>query len=167
MSPFSFLSPSVDSQINLSTFASDCTCRYGGRRYSDKRNRWLRYTETVSPEFSHYFSLFLINLSFIFTAILYYYYLYHTISFTRARPDGKTICVPEHNVQIPLQPGDHNSNSSRSVLTVGAIVSFSFELQARRDTPINPIIFRLRSDLEWEDVIASTLTERKFVNGKF
>ena len=51
------------------------------------------------------------------------------------------------------------------MLTAGTIVSFSFELQARRDTPINPVIFRVRSDLTWDDVIAAAIRDQKFVNG--
>lgn len=35
----------------------------------------------------------------------------------------------------------------------GDIVSLSSDSQSRRDAPVNPVILRIRDDLQWDDVI--------------
>ena len=47
----------------------------------------------------------------------------------------------------------------------GEIVSFSFESQARRALPQSPKIFRVRTDLEWADVVRNFGSEQRFLNG--
>jgi hypothetical protein len=44
----------------------------------------------------------------------------------------------------------------------GDIVSFSYEAMARRSAPVNPIIYRVRMDLTWDDVIANQFTQNEF-----
>jgi hypothetical protein len=46
---------------------------------------------------------------------------------------------------------------------MGEIVTFSYELSTRRDTPANAEIFRTRTDVLWEDVANSYAQERRFV----
>lgn len=48
--------------------------------------------------------------------------------------------MPKDNVQV-------------SSPKIGEVVSFYFENNSRRDIPINPVIFKVRGDLEWEDVL--------------
>jgi hypothetical protein len=38
-------------------------------------------------------------------------------------------------------------------LAIGNIVTFSYDIQARRHIPVNPKINRLRTDLLWKDVV--------------
>ena len=42
---------------------------------------------------------------------------------------------------------------------VGKVVSFSYEGNLRRDIPFRPTVFRVRSDLSWDDVIQSSLSQ--------
>ena len=42
---------------------------------------------------------------------------------------------------------------------VGDVVSFSYETQARREAPVAPAIFRVRTDVSWEDVVSSAARE--------
>ena len=49
---------------------------------------------------------------------------------------------------------------------VGAIVSFFYESYSRnRDVPVHPQVYRVRSDLSWQDVIKSTTEEEKYEDG--
>eukprot|EP00026_Physarum_polycephalum_P001467 Phypoly_transcript_01469.p1 GENE.Phypoly_transcript_01469~~Phypoly_transcript_01469.p1 ORF type:complete len:1107 (+),score=182.36 Phypoly_transcript_01469:326-3322(+) len=57
-------------------------------------------------------------------------------------PNGKTFEVPPQEVAIPTPK-------------VGDIVSFSSESQARRELPVGPKIFRVRTDVSWADVLRS------------
>ena len=50
-------------------------------------------------------------------------------------------------------------------LAVGDVVTFSYEINARREVPVNPQIVRIRRDLEWEEVTANFAKERRFRNG--
>jgi hypothetical protein len=60
--------------------------------------------------------------------------------------------VPPENVFIELPfPGD--------------VVTFSYETFARRDVPVNPTIFRLRSDLSWDDLVERATRTKKYLNG--
>ena len=72
--------------------------------------------------------------------------------FTSRRPNGKTFSVPPHDMLIPTPQ-------------IGDIVSFTFENNARVDIPVHPRVFRRREDLDWEEVVQSSLAERKFLNG--
>jgi hypothetical protein len=49
---------------------------------------------------------------------------------------------------------------------VGDVVTFSYEIHARRELPVNPEIYRVRTDVSWEEVILNSLKEKKFRNGK-
>ena len=51
--------------------------------------------------------------------------------------------------------------------TVGEIVSFSYESNARRELPQSPKIFSVRTDLEWDDVVRNFYTEQRLLNGKW
>jgi hypothetical protein len=70
------------------------------------------------------------------------------------RPDGSLVIIPPENVLIPLPP-------------IGTIVSFSFETLARRDTPVSPKIFRVRTDLNWDNVISNFRQESISLNGTY
>ena len=50
-------------------------------------------------------------------------------------------------------------------LSIGDVVSFSFESSARRELPVNPRIYRIRTDIEWEDVVENVANEQRFLNG--
>ena len=50
-------------------------------------------------------------------------------------------------------------------LAVGDVVSFSYENYARRDLPVNPKIYRVRTDLSWQEVVYSSVKEEKFLTG--
>ena len=49
--------------------------------------------------------------------------------------------------------------------SVGDVVSFSFEIYARRDVPARPTIYRIRTDVSWEDVVHNFHQENKYLNG--
>lgn len=69
------------------------------------------------------------------------------------RADGSSLTVPPENVHIPLPP-------------IGTVVSFSFETHARRDKPVCPKIFRVRTDLVWDDLAANFRSDPLSLNGK-
>jgi hypothetical protein len=60
--------------------------------------------------------------------------------------------VPAENVFVPT-------------LGIGDIVSFSYECHARRDIPVNPKIYRIRTDVSWEEVVCNSAKEKTFLNG--
>eukprot|EP00026_Physarum_polycephalum_P002048 Phypoly_transcript_02052.p1 GENE.Phypoly_transcript_02052~~Phypoly_transcript_02052.p1 ORF type:complete len:648 (+),score=89.30 Phypoly_transcript_02052:207-2150(+) len=64
-------------------------------------------------------------------------------------PDGTQFDVASENVKIS-QP------------VKGEVVSFSYEALARRSAPMNPVIYRVREDLTWDDVLASQFTQNEF-----
>ena len=57
-------------------------------------------------------------------------------------PNGESFIVPPQNVLV-------------SAPHIGAVVSFSFETHWRRDVPLGPKIFRIRTDVTWEDVVTT------------
>eukprot|EP00026_Physarum_polycephalum_P004271 Phypoly_transcript_04288.p1 GENE.Phypoly_transcript_04288~~Phypoly_transcript_04288.p1 ORF type:complete len:615 (+),score=69.63 Phypoly_transcript_04288:198-1847(+) len=61
-------------------------------------------------------------------------------------PDGVTFTVPSESVHV-------------SGIKMGEIVSFSYETHSRREVPINPLIYRVRTDLVWEDVVLNSFRE--------
>jgi hypothetical protein len=80
-----------------------------------------------------------------FFLLLFLLFLWH-------RPNEQTIVVPPEDVHI-------------STPNSGDVVSFSYVSQARRDKPVDPKIFRIRTDVSWEDVVLNYNKERKFLNG--
>ena len=60
--------------------------------------------------------------------------------------------VPQEDVLIPTP-------------SVGEIVSFSFESHARRDVPVRPKIYRIRTDVSWEDISWNLAHESRSLNG--
>ena len=60
--------------------------------------------------------------------------------------------VPRQSVQVPS-------------LIKGDIVTFSYEIHARKDLPVNPEIYRIRTDVSWEDVLHSSASERRMLIG--
>lgn len=50
---------------------------------------------------------------------------------------------------------------------IGEIVSFTFEKHRLLDIPSHPKVFRVRSDVSWEDVIYNSKKEKKYLNGMF
>eukprot|EP00026_Physarum_polycephalum_P000538 Phypoly_transcript_00539.p1 GENE.Phypoly_transcript_00539~~Phypoly_transcript_00539.p1 ORF type:complete len:959 (+),score=132.38 Phypoly_transcript_00539:57-2933(+) len=66
-------------------------------------------------------------------------------------PSGVIFTVPPENIQTKK-------------LTVGDVVTFSYESNARRDVPISPKIYRIRTDLSWREVVENAAAEKKFLN---
>ena len=52
-------------------------------------------------------------------------------------------------------------------LAVGDVITFSFENNARRDLPVSPRIYRIRTDVSWDDVVHSYVKERQYLTGMF
>ena len=67
-------------------------------------------------------------------------------------PEGQEFSVPMEDVRIRMP-------------SVGDVVSFSFEIYARRDVPARPIMYRIRTDVSWEDVVHNFYQENKYLNG--
>ena len=44
-------------------------------------------------------------------------------------------------------------------------MSFSYEVNSRREVPVNAEIYRVRSDLSWEDILLDFSKELKSLNG--
>lgn len=75
--------------------------------------------------------------------------------FNTLRPNGNKILVPEEEVKV-----------EKERMKVGAIVSFSFKIQSRRDMPVGGVtIYRVREDVTWRDVVLNHFRERRFLNG--
>eukprot|EP00026_Physarum_polycephalum_P003600 Phypoly_transcript_03613.p1 GENE.Phypoly_transcript_03613~~Phypoly_transcript_03613.p1 ORF type:complete len:792 (+),score=79.66 Phypoly_transcript_03613:110-2377(+) len=66
-------------------------------------------------------------------------------------PTGQIFKVPNKNVHIPAP-------------AKGDIVTFSYEVHARRELPVNAEIYRVRTDLSWKDVLLNSLRESKSLN---
>lgn len=47
--------------------------------------------------------------------------------------------MPQKDIHIPTP-------------SVGVIVSFSYDYVQRRDIPVNPVVYRVRSDLSWDNI---------------
>ena len=84
-----------------------------------------------------------------FTLLLSYSFLANVCLF---RPNGHKLTVPWHNVHM-------------SSVVEGDVVTFSYELQSRRELPLNPIVHRKRLDLEWDDVVDNHNKDQRFLNG--
>lgn len=56
------------------------------------------------------------------------------------RPNGKTFEIRDIDEGIDLEEGD--------------VVTIEYDSQSRRETPVNPRITRIRSDTNWETVLA-------------
>ena len=48
----------------------------------------------------------------------------------------------------------------------GEVVTFSYEINARREMPVSPIINRTRNDVEWEDLLNSDANEQSYLIDK-
>jgi hypothetical protein len=59
------------------------------------------------------------------------------------RPNGSIFEVQPENIPVPRPK-------------IGDIVTFSYDSFARRELPVNPKICRIRTDLQWLDVLSST-----------
>lgn len=68
------------------------------------------------------------------------------------RPDGKVFTVPPQDVRIPKP-------------SIGDVVTFSFDSYARRDLPVNPKIYRIRTDISWDDVQHNYAKEKQYLSG--
>ena len=55
-----------------------------------------------------------------------------------------TFTVPLDRVHVPT-----------TTLTLGCVVTYSYESNARRAVPVNPIVERVRPDLQWDRVVDS------------
>jgi hypothetical protein len=49
--------------------------------------------------------------------------------------------------------------------SLGDIVTFSYETSARRELPVQPEIYRTRTDVSWQDVVLNYAKEQKYRNG--
>jgi hypothetical protein len=63
-------------------------------------------------------------------------------------------------LSIPMQ-----SVHASPLPSKGDIVTISYEVNARRTLPVNPEIRRVRTDVIWEDVLASHRNEENYLNG--
>jgi hypothetical protein len=110
---------------------------------------------------------------------------------TFSRPTGHTFVVPASSVRVSatdiekitemdktemtetesiatevgLGPNPVLGPGLRVGLAIGDVVTFSYEINARQNLPVNPEIVRIRKDIEWEDVVANYAKERRFRNG--
>lgn len=66
------------------------------------------------------------------------------------RPNGSVFSVAAQNVQVEVKTGD--------------VVTFSYESNSRRDAPVNPTIYRVRTDLSWDDVVLNFRKEKRQLN---
>ena len=57
--------------------------------------------------------------------------------------------MPHHNVHLP------------ALVKEGEVVTFSYEISARRELPVNPIVSKIRRDVTWEDVLKSHFIDLK------
>eukprot|EP00026_Physarum_polycephalum_P001049 Phypoly_transcript_01050.p1 GENE.Phypoly_transcript_01050~~Phypoly_transcript_01050.p1 ORF type:complete len:906 (+),score=142.25 Phypoly_transcript_01050:476-3193(+) len=65
-------------------------------------------------------------------------------------PDGVTFVVSAQNVKPGLRP------------KIGDIVTFSYEDFSRKASPVNPNIYRIRTDVSWKDVVRNFDEETAF-----
>jgi hypothetical protein len=49
---------------------------------------------------------------------------------------------------------------------VGDVVTYYYDSSPNKETPQNPTIYRVRTDLSWEDVLRNAAKERQYLNGK-
>ena len=56
------------------------------------------------------------------------------------RSSGLVFDVPHTDILIPMP-------------SIGDVVSFSYDAHSRRDIPVNPKIFKVRTDISWEEVV--------------
>ena len=93
--------------------------------------------------------------SFYFPLSFYFFVLsfsFSTHSFHR--PDGTFFKVSKEDYELHRPP------------IRGDIVTFSHDYQTRRFAPSNPVVYRIRSDMTWQDVIKSSKEPvRQFLNG--
>lgn len=54
---------------------------------------------------------------------------------------------------------------TETLISPGDVVTFSYEVHARRELPVNPVIERVRFDVSWEDVVLNSIKEKKYRNG--
>lgn len=68
------------------------------------------------------------------------------------RYNGTVFEVPWESVRVPKP-------------TIGDIVSFTSDSSARIDPPLRPIVYRVRTDIHWQDVVQNATKERQYLNG--
>jgi hypothetical protein len=44
---------------------------------------------------------------------------------------------------------------------IGDVVTFSYESNSRRDAPVNAVVYKIRTDLDWEDVVLNYAKEKR------
>eukprot|EP00026_Physarum_polycephalum_P005007 Phypoly_transcript_05033.p1 GENE.Phypoly_transcript_05033~~Phypoly_transcript_05033.p1 ORF type:complete len:665 (+),score=73.56 Phypoly_transcript_05033:296-1996(+) len=70
-------------------------------------------------------------------------------------------------VQLQLADGSHILVPAPDFpLKIGEVVTFSFERYARKDVPANPKIQRIRTDIDWADVVDNSLKEPLYLNDR-
>lgn len=60
---------------------------------------------------------------------------------------------------VPKESVELDENAGKKWPERGDIVSFAFTNFSRRALPVDPKIYRIRTDLSWEDVIQSHISE--------
>jgi hypothetical protein len=101
----------------------------------------LIFSSTFFPPFSPFFPFFL------FFPFLNFPFLIFSL-----RPDGRTFVVPPDNVHV-------------SRIAVGDVVTFSYNHHSQRHIPANPTVFKIRTDISWEDVVQLYFREQKYIKG--
>lgn len=64
------------------------------------------------------------------------------------RPNEDTFTVPAEDVKI------------ETPIAIGTVVTFSFENFSKRLSPVSPCVYRIRSDLSWDDVVYQANQEK-------
>lgn len=81
--------------------------------------------------------------SHLFLLVSYYYRL-----ILIRRPDGQVFEVPPENSPADLQ------------LKRGDVVTFTYDSLYRGSTPVNPTIYRIRTDLSWREILFEASGEK-------
>eukprot|EP00026_Physarum_polycephalum_P001051 Phypoly_transcript_01052.p1 GENE.Phypoly_transcript_01052~~Phypoly_transcript_01052.p1 ORF type:complete len:797 (-),score=76.09 Phypoly_transcript_01052:124-2514(-) len=66
-------------------------------------------------------------------------------------PNGSSLVVPPHDVYI-------------SAPSVGDIVTFAYESGPKKESPLNPRIYRIRYDLKWDEVLYNFQRDKRYLN---
>ena len=95
----------------------------------------------------HQSSTFFFFFFFFFSS--HFYYLSSSLLSFFIRPNGLIFTVPPENIQISTR------------ISVGDVVTFSYENRPQSPLPVNPVIIRLRTDVSWKDILHLHFKEQR------
>lgn len=99
---------------------------------------------------------------------LFFILLSTSSKITSPRPNGSFLNVDRADVRIPHGEGEtgtggltgpNSGEENEGMVREGAIVSFSYVMSAQRNQPAQPMVYRVRRDLHWRDVLRSYHSE--------